>query len=135
MITNKKLLEEFTNQSQANNENLREQLRTAIQSFEETSKNNTLSIHKQLENIQEKINYNNEQNMAIFNQAISELYQKVSQNIQTSLNQIYVEYAKRLNGVKIMETLQLILTNMLIDNVKKKKKNPKIIAPERKRKQ
>ena len=169
MITNKKLLEEFTNQSQANNENLSGQLRTAIQSFEETSKNNTLSIHKQLENIQEKINYNNEQNMAIFNQAISELYQKVSQNTQTSLNQIYVEYAKRLNGVKkeleeqmdqqfsqiadlqkilydnivsiqkdnaiIMETLQLILTNMLIDNVKTPNKNPKIIAPERKRKQ
>ena len=35
----------------------------------------------------------------------------------------------------IMETLQLILTNMLIDNVKTPNKNPKIIAPERKRKQ
>ena len=34
-----------------------------------------------------------------------------------------------------METLQLILTNMLIDNVKTPNKNPKIIAPERKRKQ
>ena len=135
MVTNKKLLEELTNQSQVNNEALREQLRSYIQTVEETQKSTVLSIHE------------------------SDLYQKVSKYTQSSLNQVYVEFIKRLNEAKeelegrmeqqnaqflriykslsesmdniqkdnaiIMETLQLILANLLIDKIEVPKNTKK----------
>ena len=156
MVTNKKLLEELTNQSQVNNEALREQLRSYIQTVEETQKSTVLSIHEQLEEIrvqQDAMNCHNEQKV------VSDLYQKVSNYTQSSLNQVYVEFIKRLNEAKeelegrmeqqnaqflriykslsesmdniqkdnaiIMETLQLILANLLIDKIEVPKNTKK----------
>ena len=90
MVTNKKLLEELTNQSQVNNEALREQLRSYIQTVEETQKSTVLSIHEQLEEIrvqQDAMNCHNEQKMeTLSHQVVSDLYQKVSKYTQSSLN-------------------------------------------------
>ena len=163
MVTNKKLLEELTNQSQVNNEALREQLRSYIQTVEETQKSTVLSIHEQLEEIrvqQDAMNCHSEQKMeTLSQQVVSDLYQKVSKYIQSSLNQVYVEFIKRLNEAKeelegrmeqqnaqflriykslsesmdniqkdnaiIMETLQLILANLLIDKIEVPKNTKK----------
>lgn len=163
MVTNKKLLEELTNQSQVNNEALREQLRSYIQTVEETQKSTVLSIHEQLEEIrvqQDAMNCHNEQKMeTLSQQVVSDLYQKVSKYTQSSLNQVYVEFIKRLNEAKeelegrmeqqnaqflriykslsesmdniqkdnaiIMETLQLILANLLIDKIEVPKNTKK----------
>ena len=92
-------------------------------------------------------------------QVVSDLYQKVSKYTQSSLNQVYVEFIKRLNEAKeelegrmeqqnaqflriykslsesmdniqkdnaiIMETLQLILANLLIDKIEVPKNTKK----------
>ena len=163
MVTNKKLLEELTSQSQVNNEALREQIRSYIQTVEETQKSTVLSIHEQLEKIrvqQDAMNCHYEQKMeTLSQQVVSDLYQKVSKYTQSSLNQVYVEFIKRLNEAKeelegrmeqqnaqflriykslsesmdniqkdnaiIMETLQLILANLLIDKIEVPKNTKK----------
>ena len=106
------------------------------------------------------MNCHNEQKMeTLSHQVVSDLYQKVSKYTQSSLNQVYVEFIKRLNEAKeelegrmeqqnaqflriykslsesmdniqkdnaiIMETLQLILANLLIDKIEVPKNTKK----------
>ena len=106
------------------------------------------------------MNCHNEQKMeTLSQQVVSDLYQKVSKYTQFSLNQVYVEFIKRLNEAKeelegrmeqqnaqffriykslsesmdniqkdnaiIMETLQLILANLLIDKIEVPKNTKK----------
>ena len=106
------------------------------------------------------MNCHNEQKMeTLSQQVVSDLYQKVSKYTQSSLNQVYVEFIKRLNEAKeelegrmeqqnaqflriykslsesmdniqkdnaiIMETLQLILANLLIDKIEVPKNTKK----------
>jgi len=144
MMTNKKLLEEINMQSQIDNENLREQLKEQLSSISKSNSNFAGALSEQIETLSKNQNELSQQ----INDKIQNLYQLGMENNKDYsekleavkrelLNKIDEQsnYITRMNKTLydsivsvqkdtevIMQTLQVILTNMLLDDVKTDKK-------------
>ena len=140
MMTNKKLLEEINMQSQIDNENLREQLREQLSSISKSNSNFAGALSEQIENCRKNQNELSQQ----INDKIQNLYQFTDKNNKDYAEKLEAvrkelsdkidqqsNYITRMNKVLydsivsvqkdtevIMQTLQVILTNMLLNDVK-----------------
>lgn len=145
MMTNKKLLEEINTQSQIDNDNLREQLKEQISSIGKANSNFAGALSAQIDNLRKNQNELSQQ----LNDKMQELYKQFSEEINAEhtakLESVRKElsdkidqqsnYITRMNKALydgiisvqkdtevIMQTLQVILTNMLLDDVKTEQK-------------
>ncbi len=158
MMTNKKLFEEITAQSQNDNKALREQLQTQLALLNESNTSIASELSEQLKSItknQEELSLQMESRIKdLHGQLTSDLCRRITESNKSDINRLSEEYTGKLEQTKkeleekmdllfkkcinignvffekitgiqkdnaiIMETLQVILTNMLIDGVNKK---------------